>query len=291
MGSNVSRGAVVVGYDGSDGAQAAVAWAADYAESHHRRLVLVHGAGDPRRVAGDVTRDESRQALATQARRTTEPAVALVQRLAPTVSVTVVSPMQDPRDALLELSEGAAVVVVGTRGRGRVLSLVLGSVSAAVSTHAACPVAVVRPALGPDDDEHARPVVVGVDATDTSTGALAFAFDLASTEGQPLDVVHNWVHHDQPLATSTYDDLLVEADEHQRALRIALAGYADTFPDVPVRSHMPRSDPVQTLTILSETAGTVVVGARHHPGTLGILSSVSRAVLERAHCTVVVVRS
>lgn len=50
-----------------------------------------------------------------------------------------------PSRALVEQSMRAQLVVVGTRGRGGVVGLLLGSISHAVLQRAHCPVAVVRP--------------------------------------------------------------------------------------------------------------------------------------------------
>jgi nucleotide-binding universal stress UspA family protein len=50
----------------------------------------------------------------------------------------------DPEHALIAQSHGAALLVVGTRGRGHVLGTVLGSVSQAVLRHATSPVAIIR---------------------------------------------------------------------------------------------------------------------------------------------------
>jgi nucleotide-binding universal stress UspA family protein len=45
---------------------------------------------------------------------------------------------------LLRAAEGAAVLVVGSRGRGGFARAVLGSVSQRVAQHADCPVVIVR---------------------------------------------------------------------------------------------------------------------------------------------------
>ena len=59
-----------------------------------------------------------------------------------------------PQDVLVEESEGAEVLVVGSRGLGAFSRLVLGSVSEHVSHHATCPVVVVPPS-DTDDREPA----------------------------------------------------------------------------------------------------------------------------------------
>jgi len=49
-----------------------------------------------------------------------------------------------PAQQLVVASEGADLVVVGSRGHGGFVGMLLGSVSQHVSAHAACPVLVVR---------------------------------------------------------------------------------------------------------------------------------------------------
>jgi nucleotide-binding universal stress UspA family protein len=275
--NTVPAGAVVVGVDGSESSDAAVAWAVTYADTRHRPVVVMGAAGRSAAPAGRGDRHDARQARRMKARRATDRALGIVRKTAPQLDVQCTSPLTGAGEALVAASRRASLVVVGTRGRGRATSLLLGSVSIAVCERAACPVVVVH---GTDTAEELMPgpVVVGTDGTDLSSDALAFAFDLASTEGLPLQVVHN-VGRDS-----------AHVDAHQRALEIAIAGHGERYPDVEVHRHLPLSGPVDTLAVLSETASAVVVGARAHHGPAA-LGSVSRAVVERARCPVVVVRS
>ncbi|MFC4945147.1 universal stress protein [Pseudonocardia sp. GCM10023141] len=64
------------------------------------------------------------------------------------VAVLTTLSCSDPAQALVAESRGAALVVVGSRGRGHVRGTLLGSVSQAVVAHAHCPIAVVHHRCG-----------------------------------------------------------------------------------------------------------------------------------------------
>lgn len=288
----MKQGSVVVGVDGSPGSDAALEWAVHHAVIRRLPLLIVNGAGDPSHSAEFVGATDARRLLRTAARRVTDHALGVVRRRAPELDVEVTTPLHDARQALLDLSDRASLVVVGTRGRGPVKALLLGSVSTAVAEHSSCPVAVVRPAerdeSGPEGPAH---VVVGIDGSAASTPALELAFEMASTEGRPLDVVHSWSNNDTFIDRTSYEQRLERLDDHYRLLTEALSGYAEKYPDVPVDRLMPDAGAVQTLVDLSEKASVVVVGSHGKTGVRAVLGSVSRAVVERAHCTVVVVPS
>lgn len=63
----------------------------------------------------------------------------------PAVSVSYRALLAQPADALVKLSTGARMLVVGSRGLGGFASLLLGSISEQCVRHAKCPVLVVRP--------------------------------------------------------------------------------------------------------------------------------------------------
>ncbi|MBB5750287.1 universal stress protein [Micrococcus sp. TA1] len=62
----------------------------------------------------------------------------------PPASLQTVVQKGQPAQVLTELSKGARMLVVGSRGRGGFRGLLLGSVSSAVGAHAACPVLIMH---------------------------------------------------------------------------------------------------------------------------------------------------
>ncbi|GAA4579913.1 universal stress protein [Micromonospora coerulea] len=140
------HGPVVVGVDGSESAALAVRQAADEAERRGSPLVLMHvrptdrAGGGPEGVAESGVAEEAGSAeLLTGAAgrvRADHPGLPVTER-----PVRAAKPAQ----ALIEASGEAALVVVGSRGRGGFAGLLLGSVSQALVQHAHCPVLIAHP--------------------------------------------------------------------------------------------------------------------------------------------------
>jgi nucleotide-binding universal stress UspA family protein len=128
------RGTVVAGVDGSPGCRAAVGFAFEQAALWEVPLLAVCGLADaPGSLAGAHACQEDFE-LTIAAALEKHPQVAVLRSVVP----------GGARSALLSACRDAQLVVVGSRGRGGINGMSLGTVSQAVLHHAPCPVAVVH---------------------------------------------------------------------------------------------------------------------------------------------------
>jgi nucleotide-binding universal stress UspA family protein len=138
---------VVVGHDGSAGADAALLTALELADRLHVPLTLVRTwsvASAPRPADwtfGYVpSSDELQQAVLNELVAGAEGCVSRF----PDVAVSYLALEGSPAKSLIELSRTARMLVVGSRGMGGFAEMVLGSVSDQCVRHASCPVLVVK---------------------------------------------------------------------------------------------------------------------------------------------------
>lgn len=142
------RHLIVVGDDGSERAQEAMAYAIEQARARHARLLAIHAWQPPMVPAytpdyGLLLQDAFRKEARAAEERATR-----WRKDHPDVEIAHQQVAEHPVPALSKASASAELVVVGSRGRGGFASAVLGSVSRGVLHRAACPVAVVRPRGG-----------------------------------------------------------------------------------------------------------------------------------------------
>ncbi len=142
-------GRIVVGVDGSAAADAALEFAVKEARMRSWTLELVH-AEFARREFLDLYPDLERAEEGVL-----EAATARARQLAPDLEVEAA--LYDPpaAAALLRASEGADLLVVGSRGLTGVRGALLGSVSSECAHRARCPVVIVR-APHPDGESSSR---------------------------------------------------------------------------------------------------------------------------------------
>lgn len=138
---------IIVGVDGSQNSQRALEWAAKEAALRHAPLtvVAVHQVAASQWTGTPITFPEDAAAEEQARLASVDAAAKATSKLgdAQPASVTVRAVSGTAAQELINASRGADLLVVGARGGGAFVSLLLGSVSSKVVHHASCPVVVV----------------------------------------------------------------------------------------------------------------------------------------------------
>jgi nucleotide-binding universal stress UspA family protein len=288
---NRTPGTIVVGVDGSTSSTRALTWAIEQASVEHHAITLVHTVDIETASYSDVAfvyPQEVRDELRAEGHRTLATAHARIVEAAPGLDVNEVFGFDDPRHVLLDMSEDAAMVVVGSRGRGSVASLLLGSVGVALTRHAFCPVVVHRPS---NPGAARNGILVGADATEGSRAVLEFAYRQASVRDLPLTVLHCYWDMQSPTAAAyIVPSSQADLDTERLYLGETLTGLAEKYPEVQVKIETSYGLPQQALVHRGEGMNLIVVGG-HHGSAVSqmLLGSVSTTVVEHAACPVAVV--
>jgi nucleotide-binding universal stress UspA family protein len=281
---------IIVGVDGSPASRTALRWAATDAVRRTSERVVVHvydwrvvGARAP--IGGASAADARSRAAALG-----ESAGAAARSFAPGVNVRGEAVLGSTGPTLVSASANAGLVVVGSRGHGGFASLLLGSVSQQVATHAAGPVVVVRGR----PDIAAGPIVVGVDGSQAANHALGVGFEEAVARGTSVVAIRVYTPAQPPwgadVAPHVEDWEERKAYEHQILLD-DIAQWKDKYPDVAVEAVVTAGHPAEVLTGVSSTAQLVVVGTRGHGGFTGLLlGSVGLQLLHHADSPVLIAR-
>jgi nucleotide-binding universal stress UspA family protein len=146
-------GTIVVGVDGSEPSRAALDWALGEARLRSARLVAVHAWAFFASVSSDpfpgayghvsVATEETYEALRLAAERLLESEVSAASQAHESVEVALRAVEGQPAVVLLEAARNADLLVLGTRGHGGFVGLLLGSVSQQCAHHAPCPLVIV----------------------------------------------------------------------------------------------------------------------------------------------------
>ena len=139
---------IVVGVDGSESSRTALHWAYDEAAHHNASLVAVSTWHPPALPMSPPYGSLPPEGYETQpekdAREMLERLTDELEPRTPTVDVRISISKGNPAKVLIDMSQGADLLVVGSRGHGGFAGMLLGSVSQHVVAHAACPVVVLR---------------------------------------------------------------------------------------------------------------------------------------------------
>jgi nucleotide-binding universal stress UspA family protein len=274
---------IVVGYDGSVQAAQAVRWAAVQAALRDRPLHLVHCSVWPGLTddLGPIPGIEG-SGLDRAAEVMVEEGVAHAKQAAPGVEVRTSLLIGWPREQLPKVSVGEEMLVLGSRGVGGFLGLLVGSVSLGMAATAACPVAVIR-----SDDHPDGPVVVAIDNSG-DTAALEDACTVAAATRATLIIVH--VQH----VPAGYRLLRDPVDAHPSAesvLDSAVGTARNLAPGITVESRLLTDTSVaRAILTASRTARLTVVGTKGHGLIKDTIGSTAHAVLHHAKGPVLVSR-
>jgi len=144
---------IVVGVDGSPVSRQALQWAAVEAELRNCPLDVVYGwqvSSEPRPEGIGIGVAPPLEAYEQQAAKRIQSIVDETLGPRPHARLTVHAVHRSPGRALIERSADADLLVLGSKGRGRLAAWLLGSISDEAMHSAPCSVVIVRPAPEPD---------------------------------------------------------------------------------------------------------------------------------------------
>lgn len=298
---------VAVGYDGSEAAQEAVRWAAEYAAAGHYRLRVVHAwvwpmftkkLGPVKGVEGSGLRHSAEAILAegvelgraalaaagTPAGTSPAEPAETAPAPGPVTGPDVEGVMETglPAPVLREAARDARLLVVSSRGIGGVLGQLAGSVCLDLAGSSPCPLMVVRRLRSPG--QAAAPVVVGIDGTSRSSAALAGAARLAGVLGTTLQILHI----DQTRGGTREGHGRHGPLHGQELLDHALAEARILAPDLSISGVLREGHSAsKELLAAAGDAEVLVIGTHNREGGPG---NTVTAVLNKARCNVLITR-
>lgn len=275
--------AIVAGYDGSTIAAEAVSWAARQARLRGLVLHVVHSSMWPllTRHLGPVP-GVSDSGLERSAESILEEGLNLANTAIPGLTVDGTLLHGLPAQQLAGISARQEMVVVGSRGLGGFLGLLVGSVSLELAATASCPVAVIRSDLHPGG-----PVVVAVDEAG-SPAALEDACALASASQASLTVVH--VRH-IPAGYRRFRADLEAESAAKEVLRAAVQSARRLAPTVEIEEVLLTDASIpHAILNASRGAAMLVAGTKGQGLVRETIGSVAHAVLHHSHGPVLVSR-
>jgi nucleotide-binding universal stress UspA family protein len=274
---------LVAGYDGSAESSLAVRWAAQHAPLLDAELLVVHCSlwplftqdlGPVQGISGSGLRHHAQAVL--------DQGAAEALTIEPALRIRTVLLDGLPTAQLRRLSDESEMLILGSRGTGGFLGLLVGSVSLELAATANCPVAVIR-----FDPAPKGPVVVGIDSTG-SPAALHDACNLAKAIRRDVVIVHVLR---LPFGRGR-DAAAPRARRAARALLGTAAASARTLcPGSSIREELIEETSVpRALLNTSRGAGITVVGTKDQGLARGTIGSTAHAVLHHATGPVLISR-
>ncbi|WP_345802682.1 universal stress protein [Microbacterium sp. AZCO] len=266
---------IVLGYDGSPAAVAALRWTADRRGRSRAKVDVVN-------VISPMTRDRS---LGIEQLADAE---TYLRERAPGMPVELHRLEGAMPDTLGDFSHGVDLIVVGIDPAHMIRATFPGLVPLELAMESNVPVCLVPAGWVEADD----PVTVGIADDESSDSAVAFAVREARLTSASLRLVHAWLmptparYGATALALSVDHELAL----HRVVLDEAMGSLIEAHPSLSVEGELVRESRAAALLKFAATSSMLVIGTHHHgPLTGALLGSVAQDVLWRATCPVCVV--
>lgn len=274
--------AAIVGWDGTEAAQAALDWAFGTGI----KITLVRVVDTTVSVVEALGSDSPAAAARAALVNTMEQ----VRKAHPQTTVSSELVSGDPVEELARFSNETTLVIVGTDRQQAGGIRYYWSVGARLAATARGAVAIVPMVRG--GERHG--IVVGVDGSAASDAALDFAAAEADRTGQPIRVIHAWqeppVWMDAQMPDAKYLEFLEKM--YAQTLDGSLTAFTARHPGLQLQRSLVRGSAQAALLEAAEEAALVVVGNHSLRGLRRfLLGSVSRSVVINAPCPVVVVHA
>jgi nucleotide-binding universal stress UspA family protein len=267
---------IVVGYDGSADADQAVAWAAREAQIRSCLLTVCLGQQPTEPTEPAEPAVQGSEEMLTRG-------VRLARDLIGSGAVRPAYAAGSPAAVLCGCAESAEMIVLGSRGRGGLPRMPLGSVSLQVAAHARGRIVVVRGHWRPVPGQPPRPIVVGCDGSPGSQAAVPFAFAEAALHDTFVVAV---------CALADHPGMLGGARQIRAEFEHIMSAQEQEHPDVAVNKRVREGNARTALLEAAHEAQLLVLGARGRCGLPGmLLGSASVTLLSHAPCPVAIVHA
>lgn len=276
----------LIGVDGSEHSRVALAWGLARAAERGAEVELLHVADDSFLSESVAFLSEAQQA----SEQMLEAEMAYARTLGYTGKITGSAVVGHPIAEVEEASKRADLLVLGAHSGSRFAGSFFGTRAVKAAATAHCPVAVIPK----HDAAPGSGIAVGIDGSEASQVAIAYAAEEASLRGVPLTAVYAWMPPLTPGLEYLWSEELVESQRAaaEEAIAIGVAGLAERYPDLVIERRIVQSAPVAALIQAGETSEALVVGSRGRGGISRLLlGSVSHGVLQALPCPVIVTRA
>jgi nucleotide-binding universal stress UspA family protein len=253
--NEVQSKSVVVGVDGSQAGINAARWAVAEALTRQVPLRIVHVV---RRSGGTASTRLSEREI-ERGERALDQATVAVQEISKHVEVETVLLVGDPDQVLIDESQDAALICVGTDRRGWAAGKLLGTTEAALATRSRCPVAIVR---------------TNPDGTPAVPGVIAVVLD---DEPDNDDVVHYAMEEGRRRNAAV------------RQIDRRIDSWVRRYPDVPVEVVAAGAGP-RNAEYFGKPVGLAVVGEADAAAIADLAVPNAHPIVGYPECSVLLVR-